>query len=85
MPTTEAGLKAPADIALVGYDGIALWKYVYPKLTTVLQPTYEIRGMAVQGIVKSHSHNEIISPYMEVKLILKIRDSSLRRKTFDNT
>lgn len=80
----EAGLKVPTDIGLVGYDGIALSKYVYPKLTTVLQPTYEMGVMAVQLIIESLSDNEVLFRHLELDPILKIRDSSLRRKNFGN-
>ncbi|AQS59941.1 LacI family DNA-binding transcriptional regulator [Desulforamulus ferrireducens] len=81
----EAGLKVPEDIALVGYDGIDLSKYVHPKLTTVIQPTYEMGVMAVQLIIESLTGQNTVYRHLELDPILKVRDSSIRRKTIDNS
>jgi LacI family transcriptional regulator len=35
------GLHVPADISVVGFDGISLGNYVIPSLTTVVQPRFE--------------------------------------------
>lgn len=41
----DSGRKIPRDISVVGFDGIELSRYLYPSLTTVVQP--------VQKMVKS--------------------------------
>lgn len=38
----KRGLRAPDDIAIVGFDDIPWAKLVVPSLTTVAQPTYEL-------------------------------------------
>jgi LacI family transcriptional regulator len=38
----EAGLRIPEDISIVGFDDISLSGYVFPPLTTVHQPKYEM-------------------------------------------
>lgn len=45
----EHGLKAPEDIAIIGFDGDKPtdWDINYPKLTTIKQPLYQ---MGVEGI-----------------------------------
>lgn len=48
----EAGLKIPADISIVGHDGIELSKIIYPKLTTVQQPRYTIGRTAAQLLIE---------------------------------
>ena len=35
---SEAGLRIPDDVSLVGYDGIEVGDYMTPKLTTIRQP-----------------------------------------------
>lgn len=48
----EAGLKIPEDISIVGYDDIDLGEYIYPKLTTIHQPAFEMGTNAAQMIIK---------------------------------
>ncbi len=48
----EAGLKIPEDISVVGYDDIDLSEYIYPKLTTIHQPAFEMGTNAAQMIIK---------------------------------
>lgn len=39
---SEAGYRVPEDIALAGFDGVEIGKYVIPSLTTIKQPVYSI-------------------------------------------
>ena len=39
--------RIPADVSVVGFDGIELGKYFVPRLTTVAQPVDEIAGQTV--------------------------------------
>jgi DNA-binding LacI/PurR family transcriptional regulator len=45
-----SGLRVPEDIAVVGFDGIALGAYTTPELTTVEQPRGEL-GQRAAGLV----------------------------------
>jgi len=38
----EKGMKIPNDIALVGFDNVNMSRYVYPSLTTVNLPAFDI-------------------------------------------
>ena len=76
----DANIKVPEQVALVGYDGIHLCKYVYPKLTTVRQPTYEMGRKAVHVILKNLTQDEITYQHIELDPELQIRESSQRRK-----
>lgn len=44
------GLAVPADLSLVGFDGIAAATWTQPPLTTVEQPIAEIAEMAVNAL-----------------------------------
>lgn len=47
----ELGICVPQDLSLVGFDGIALARYVTPPLTTVRQPMLEIGCKAAQMLL----------------------------------
>lgn len=38
----EAGLHVPEDVSVMGYDGIEMGDYLYPKLTTMAQPVEKL-------------------------------------------
>ncbi|KRK89014.1 ribose utilization transcriptional repressor RbsR [Lentilactobacillus sunkii] len=73
----EAGLKIPDDISIVGYDDIDLSAYIFPKLTTVHQPAFEMGSSAAQLIIKRiEDHKE---PLQQVSLpVLLIDRDSVR-------
>ena len=45
----EAGKKVPEDVSIIGLDGLALGKYLVPKLSTVQQDfrTIVLRSVAI--------------------------------------
>jgi LacI family transcriptional regulator len=45
------GLRVPDDVAVVGFDDIALAKYTEPPLTTIKQPIREIGKLATELIM----------------------------------
>lgn len=47
----EAGKRVPEDVALVGFDDIAVASVVSPTLTTVAQPHHEMGRLAVQTLL----------------------------------
>ena len=49
--TTDAGLKIPEDISLVGYDDIAMATYMVPRLTTVSKDVETLGRNAVQLLI----------------------------------
>jgi DNA-binding LacI/PurR family transcriptional regulator len=48
-----SGLRVPEDMAVVGFDGIALGAFTTPELTTVEQPRAEVGKCAVELVFKS--------------------------------
>lgn len=57
----EAGIKIPDDVAVIGYDDIALASLSAVPLTTVRQPVKKIGRQAVDVIHKRITHQEIMN------------------------
>lgn len=53
---TDMGLKVPGDISVIGYDGIELGRYYYPKLTTIVQPQAEMSKIGVKKLMDALSY-----------------------------
>lgn len=47
----RAGFKVPEDLSVMGFDGIALGKHLYPSLCTIEQPRSEIGRAAVHTLL----------------------------------
>ncbi|WP_152362880.1 LacI family DNA-binding transcriptional regulator [Microlunatus speluncae] len=45
---TEAGLRVPDDVSVVGFDGVHLAAYTSPRLTTVAQPIFDLGRTAAE-------------------------------------
>ncbi|OOG45622.1 LacI family DNA-binding transcriptional regulator [Rhodanobacter sp. C01] len=73
---SDHGLRVPQDVALVGFDDIAMASFVNPPLTTILQDT-RLAGEALVGSLLSLIRSEPVeSQVLPVKLM--VRRSSLR-------
>lgn len=49
---SERGIKVPADIAVVGFDGVSEGSYFSPSLTTIAQPLAAIGSAAVERLLR---------------------------------
>ncbi len=49
---SEAGLRIPADLSVIGYDDIALASYSTPRLSTMAQPKYEMGQRIVSVLLE---------------------------------
>jgi DNA-binding LacI/PurR family transcriptional regulator len=47
------GMRVPEDMAVVGFDGIALGEFTTPELTTIEQPRTEVGQRAVELVLNS--------------------------------
>jgi DNA-binding LacI/PurR family transcriptional regulator len=70
------GLRVPQDVALAGFDDIAMASYVNPPLTTVLQDTRRAGEVLVESLLKLIHAQPVESAILPAKLI--VRRSSLR-------
>lgn len=55
----EAGLKVPADVAIVGYDDRDFAAWIRPALTTIRMPSYEMGQAAARLLLKQFAGEEL--------------------------
>jgi LacI family transcriptional regulator len=70
----EAGLKIPADVALVGYDDRDFAAWIKPALTTVRMPAYEM-GQAAARLLLEQIAGEVPEDATQIPGKLIIRES----------
>lgn len=46
------GYKIHEDLKIIGYDGTGLIRSIYPDLSTIIQPTYQIAENAVETLIQ---------------------------------
>ena len=74
----EAGLRIPGEVSVAGFDDIPLARQIWPPLTTVCQPIYEIATSATRMLIGLLGRNEPPSPHIEIPTRLVIRASTAR-------
>lgn len=67
----EAGLRIPADVAIVGFSNNKITTLVEPQITTVDQPSFEMGRKAAQVLIETieNATTEIQEIVLEAKLI----------------
>lgn len=53
----ELKISVPQTIALSGHDGLDTCRYLYPRITTVVQPQYEIGRLAARSLISKIEGN----------------------------
>jgi DNA-binding LacI/PurR family transcriptional regulator len=56
----ERGLRVPEDVAVAGYDGIRLSRYVSPTLTTYAQPIKLIAERAIEVLLEAMKTGDLL-------------------------
>ncbi|WP_026478856.1 LacI family DNA-binding transcriptional regulator [Alkaliphilus transvaalensis] len=72
----EQGLDIPEDLAIVGFDNIDMAGKVYPALTTVAQPMYEMGAIATRVLTKILNEEELETRKIVLNYSLLERESS---------
>jgi DNA-binding LacI/PurR family transcriptional regulator len=63
-------LRVPADMSVVGFDGIAVGEWIAPSLATVVQPAEEMGAQALRHLLERVNEN---APALHVTLPHRVR------------
>ncbi len=72
----EAGLRVPENLSVVGFDNIPLAAQIWPPLTTVEQPIFEMAAHATTHLVKMLGGKTDFDPELKIPTKLFIRKST---------
>ena len=72
----EQGLHVPGEISVAGFDNIPLASQIWPPLTTVNQPIFEIAETATNHLIRLLSGEDVKQLYHELSTNLVIRKST---------
>ncbi len=75
---TAAGLSVPGDLSVVGYDDIALARWMSPQLTTVHQPLRRMGEEATRLVLRLADGAEVDTLRMDLATHLVVRGSTAR-------
>ncbi|GEN32664.1 MULTISPECIES: LacI family DNA-binding transcriptional regulator [Aneurinibacillus] len=64
------GISIPDKLAIVGYDGITMGEVVYPELTTMAQPIYDMGALAARMLIKMIEKQPLDTLYYELDVQL---------------
>ena len=71
----ERGLRVPEDIALVGFDDLAIARVMSPALTTVHQPIAQLGATAAERLIALVEHHDLPETQTLLPVTLEIRES----------
>lgn len=67
----ERGVRVPEDVAVTGFDGTMIADYVWPRLTTAVQPLEQMAQAAVQALISPDPDAQ----HRELPAQLRVRES----------
>ena len=83
LAVREKGLKIPDDISVIGFDDPEWAPLVYPPLTTLAQPTYEMGVGAARMLLERLEGFEEVTRTTLLEPWLEVRGSTSRPKDSD--
>ena len=76
----ECGCRVPEDISIIGQDGLDIGETLFPQLTTIEQPRYEIGYKAAKKIIDMLDNDDGNSTLsIDSKLIIRQSTSELKQ------
>jgi DNA-binding LacI/PurR family transcriptional regulator len=76
---SEAGLRVPEDISVIGFDNLELASIIRPPLTTIHQPKYELGTSAVEILLRHAQRPESWTPEHRLLGVKLVERESCRR------
>jgi LacI family transcriptional regulator len=70
-----SGLRVPEDVAVVGFDGVALGAFTTPELTTIEQPRAEVGKRAVELVFGALDESASSAAHVTLPVRLVVRES----------
>jgi LacI family transcriptional regulator len=77
----RTGRRVPEDVQIIGFDDISICELVYPALSTIRQPAYEMGAKAAEIIIKKV--NQEMLPDIHCKLPVQFIERESTRKVGD--
>lgn len=71
------GLQIPRDMSLIGFDDIPTATTVYPRLTTIRHPLFEMGQEAVAALLRQIESSDISPNHIQLETELVIRESCM--------
>src|SRR5260370_18791674 len=71
----QLGRSVPEQVAIVGFDDLPLAEHIFPSLTPIPQPVYELGVTAVRMLQAALKGTPLANEQVEVPTRLVIRDS----------
>jgi LacI family transcriptional regulator len=71
----KRGWRVPEDLAIIGFDDIALASFTNPPLTTIAQPKYEMGVLAAQMLMERIRDKDMPSRRHLLETALVVRGS----------
>ncbi|MFC0472131.1 LacI family DNA-binding transcriptional regulator [Halalkalibacter kiskunsagensis] len=72
----ELGFRVPQDFSIVGFDDIEIARWIYPTLTTIRQPLYEMGEKAADGLINIMKNtDEVMKERVLIRPELIVRNS----------
>lgn len=71
----ESGIRVPEDVDVIGFDDIYSASIFYPKLTTVIQPMYDMGSVGMRMLIKIINKKELSQLHYVLPYQIIQRDS----------
>lgn len=77
------GRLVPQDISVIGFDDISQARFIYPSLTTIHAPLYEMGAKAVEVLLNLIEQPQLPPEHIQLPTRLVIRESCLALPTIE--
>ncbi|WP_067727506.1 catabolite control protein A [Oceanobacillus damuensis] len=75
----DRGYSIPEDLEVFGFDNIRLATMVRPRLTTIVQPTYDIGAVAMRLLTKYMNKEQVEEKNVVLPHRIEFRDSTINK------